>query len=207
MSRFIVGLTGGVGSGKSTVADFFVAKGIALVDADAIAHELTGPGGGAMPALVAEFGPAVANAQGALDRAAMRQLAFADIGAKIRLEGILHPLIRQISAERCQAAVSPYVILAVPLLVESGGYRQRCQQIIVVDCPESLQIERVMARSGLAVDAVKAIMAAQASRSQRLAVADDVVMNDGGLEEIAAQIEILHQKYLRLSTEIPNASC
>lgn len=207
MSNYIVGLTGGVGSGKSTVADLFVENGVVLVDTDAIAHELTGPGGAAMPALTAEFGPAVVNAQGALDRVAMRQRVFADSTARVRLEGILHPRIRQISAERCQAAESPYVILAVPLLVESGAYRQRCDRIVAVDCLESLQIERVMARNGLSADEVKAIMAAQATRSQRLAIADDVVTNDADLASLCLQVNVLHRKYLRLAAEKPNASC
>lgn len=207
MSDYIVGLTGGIGSGKSTVADFFVENGAVLIDTDAIAHELTGPGGVAMPALMVEFGPAVANVQGALDRAAMRQRVFADATARTRLEGILHPLIREISAERCRAAESPYVILAVPLLVESGAYRQHCDRIVAVDCPESLQIERVIARNGLSVGEVRAIIAAQATRSQRRAVADDVVTNDGDLASLRCQVNVLHRKYLRLAAEKPNASC
>ena len=207
MSDFVVGLTGGIGSGKSTVADLFVAQGAALVDTDAIAHELTAPGGIAMPALLAEFGPELATATGALDRAAMRRLVFADATAKARLEGILHPLIRQVSGQRCQAATTPYVVLAVPLLVESGNYRQRCDRIVVVDCPESLQIERVMARNGLAAAEVEAIMAAQASRAQRLAVADDVVLNAAGRDSLSAQVAVLHQKYLALATEKLKASC
>ena len=207
MSRFVVGLTGGVGSGKSTVANLFVGKGIVLVDTDAIAHELTGPDGAAMSALVAEFGPAVVNAQGGLDRAVMRQKVFADPGARARLEGILHPQIRQISADRCRAAVSPYVILAVPLLVESGTFRQRCHRVVTVDCLESRQIERVMARNSLSAGEVNAIMGAQSTRAQRLAVADDVVLNDAGLDALNGQVNALHQKYLRLSAEIPNASC
>jgi dephospho-CoA kinase len=207
VSRFVVGLTGGVGSGKSTVADLFVQKGIAQVDTDAIAHELTGPDGAAMGALVAEFGAAVINKFGALDRAVMRQKVFADHGARLRLESILHPLIRQIAAERCREAASPYVILAVPLLVESGAFRECCNRIVTVDCPESLQIERVMARNALSVDEVKAIMAAQSTRAQRLAVADDVVSNDGGLDVLCKQVDALHQKYLQFLAEIPNASC
>ena len=207
MSAFIVGLTGGIGSGKSTVADLFVARGAALVDTDAIAHELTAAHGQAMPALLAEFGPAAANAAGALDRAAMRRRIFADPSAKARLEGILHPLIRQLSAERCRAAAAPYVILAVPLLVESGNYRERCDRVVVVDCPESLQIARVMARSRLSADEVRAIMATQASRQQRLAAASDVVDNDGGREELARQVDELHGKFLGLSAEKVKASC
>ncbi len=207
MSGFIVGLTGGIGSGKSTVADLFVAHGAALVDTDAIAHELTAAHGPAMPALLAEFGPQAADPAGALDRAAMRRRIFAEPSAKARLEAILHPLIRQLSAERCRAATAPYVILAVPLLVESGNYRERCDRIVVVDCPESLQIERVMARNRLSAAEVQAIMATQASRQQRLAAASDVVANDRGREELAGQVEKLHTKFLALSAEKVKAGC
>ncbi len=207
MSAYVVGLTGGIGSGKSRVADLFAARGAALVDTDAIAHELTDPGGAAMPALRAAFGARVAAAGGALDRAAMRQLVFADPAQRARLEGILHPLIRAEAARRCQAAEAPYVILAVPLLVESGTYRDRCQRILVVDCPEELQIARVIARNGLAAEAVRAIMAAQATRAERLAAADDVVVNDGGFAALETQVDALHRKYLRLLAEIPKASC
>jgi dephospho-CoA kinase len=203
----VVGLTGGVGSGKSTVADFFVELGAALVDTDAIAHELTGPNGEAMPALLAAFGPSVANAAGAMDRAAMRQRVFADASARSVLEGILHPMIRQLSDQRCQSATAAYVILAVPLLVESATYRQRCDRILVVDCPENRQIERVMARNGLSADEVKAIMAAQASRTERLAVADDILMNDTDLPILKNRVLALHQKYLQYLDKKPNANC
>lgn len=207
MSAFVVGLTGGIGSGKSTVAELFVELGAVLVDTDAIAHELTGSGGAAMPALVAEFGAGIAGADGALDRGAMRQRVFADPAARERLEAILHPLIRRLSEERCRSADSPYVILAVPLLVESGAYRERCDRIVVVDCPESLQIQRVMARNGLSAAEVEAIMGAQASRQQRLAVADDVVLNDADFSRLRDQVRDLHRKYLLLLAEIPKASC
>jgi len=207
VSDFVVGLTGGIGSGKSSVADLFVELGAVLVDTDAIAHELTGPGGAAMPALLAEFGAGIAGADGALDRGAMRQRAFANPAAREKLEAILHPLIRRLSDERCRAADSPYVILAVPLLVESGAYRERCDRIVVVDCPESLQIQRVMARNGLSAAEVEAIMAAQVSRSQRLAVADDVVLNNADLSGLRDQVRDLHRKYLLLLAEIPKASC
>ncbi len=203
----MVGLTGGVGSGKSTVADFFVELGAALVDTDAIAHELTGLNGNAMPALLAAFGPSVANAAGAMDRAAMRQRVFADASARSVLEGILHPMIRQLSDQRCQSATAAYVILAVPLLVESATYRQRCDRILVVDCPENRQIERVMARNGLSADEVKAIMAAQASRTERLAVADDILMNDTDLPILKNRVLALHQKYLQYLDKKPNANC
>lgn len=207
MSAYVVGLTGGIGSGKTTVANLFVERGIELVDTDAIAHELTAPGGGAMPALIAEFGPAVVTAEGAIDRPAMRQRVFTDSTARARLEAILHPRIRQLSAERCLAARSPYVILAVPLLVESGTYRERCDRIVAVDCPEARQIERVMARNNMTAAEVRAIMAAQATRQQRLAVADDVVVNDADLASLCTQVNGLHQKYLQLSGQIPHANC
>jgi dephospho-CoA kinase len=197
---FIVGLTGGIGSGKTTVADLFARRGAALVDTDAIAHELTGPQGAAMAAIAAAFGAAVLRPDGGLDRAAMRAVVFSDSSAKARLEAILHPLIRQQSAARCKAATSaPYVLLVVPLLVETGSYRQRADRVLVVDCDESVQISRVMARSGLAADAVKAIMATQASRAERRAVADDVVLNEGGLEALLPQVEGLHLRYLDLA--------
>ncbi len=207
MSTFVVGLTGGIGSGKSTVADLFVQHGAALVDTDAVAHQLTAAGGEAMPALIGEFGADVATVEGALDRAAMRRMAFADPLARARLEAILHPLIRQVSAERCRAAATPYVILAVPLLVESGAYRERCDRILVVDCPESLQVERVIARNGMTVDEVRAIMAAQVPRQQRLAAADDVVSNDGDRAELFDRVSALHLKYLALSAEKVKAAC
>ena len=201
MSDFVVGLTGGIGSGKSTVADLFVELGAALVDTDAIAHELTGPNGGAMPALIDAFGPAVADARGALDRAAMRRRVFADVAVKARLEGVLHPQIRALADARCHAANTPYVILAVPLLIESGSYRERCRRIVVVDCPETLQVARVMARSGLTAAEVEAIMATQATRTERLRAADDVVTNDHDLMNLQPQVSRLHRKYLALAAK------
>ncbi len=199
---YVVGLTGGIGSGKSTVADLFVARGAALVDTDAIAHELTGPHGTAMAAIAEAFGPAVVDARGALDRAAMRRQVFADATARQRLEAILHPLIRAESDHRCQAARAPYVILAVPLLVESGTYRERVQRVLVVDCPEAVQVARVMARNGLGEAEVQAILAAQASRQQRLAVADDVVDNGGDAAALVPQVERLHRQYLAAASGI-----
>lgn len=193
---YIVGLTGGIGSGKSTVADLFVARGAALVDTDAIAHELTGPQGAAMEAIAAAFGPGVVDSRGALDRAAMRRRVFADASARQRLEAILHPLIRAESERRCAVAQAPYVILAVPLLVESGTYRERVDRVLVVDCPESTQLARVMARSGLDAAEVEAILLAQASRSERLAAADDVVDNGGSADALPAQVDLLHDRYL-----------
>jgi len=202
----IVGLTGGIGSGKTTVADLFAERGAALVDTDAIAHELTGPQGAAMATIAAAFGAAVLRPDGGLDRAAMRAVVFSDRAARTRLEAILHPLIRQQSEARCEAATNaPYVLLVVPLLVETGSYRERADRVLVVDCDESVQISRVMARSGLAAEDVKAIMATQASRAERRAVADDMVLNEGGLEALMPQVESLHQRYLDLARAKPHA--
>lgn len=197
----VVGLTGGIGSGKSTVADLFAARGAALVDTDVIAHQLTGPHGVAMSAIVGAFGDSIRRADGGLDRAAMRRLVFSDRSAKARLEAILHPLIRQESETRCAAAVTtaPYVLLVVPLLVESGTYRERADRILVVDCDTTIQVSRVMARSGLAAEEVEAIIASQASRAARRAAADDVVFNDSGLEELLPQVAALHQRYVDLA--------
>jgi len=180
----------------------FVRQGAALVDTDAIAHALTTAGGAAMAAIAAAFGDGVVDANGALDRAAMRSLVFSDQSAKSRLEAILHPLIRQQSEALCNAMVTaPYVLLVVPLLIESGGYRRRADRILVVDCEESAQVARVQARSGLTGEAVRAIMATQASRAQRRAAADDVLSNDGGLDALLPQIEALHRRYLGLARD------
>jgi dephospho-CoA kinase len=207
VSDYVVGLTGGIGSGKSAAAAIFAGLGAAVVDTDAIAHELTAAGGAAMPALCAAFGDAIATPAGALDRARMRQLAFDDPGVRARLEGILHPLIRTLSAERCRAAGTPYVILAVPLLVESGTYRERCDRIAVVDCPEAVQVARVMARNGMAETEVCAIMAAQATRDQRLAAADDVIDNSGTPSQLGARVAELHGRYLGLAAAKLKANC
>lgn len=205
MKGLIVELTGGIGSGKTAAADMFAELGAVLVDADAIAHELTVPGGAAMPAIEAEFGRKVIAESGALDRAAMRRLAFGDVSARARLEKILHPMIRKESEARVAAALlssSAYVVLVIPLLVESGQARSRGGRTLVVDCPEPLQVERVMSRNGLKADEVKAIMKAQASRTARLAVADDVILNDRGLEELREQVAALHVKYSSLADKI-----
>lgn len=206
---YVVGLTGGIGSGKSTVADLFVRHGAALVDTDAIAHELTAVGGAAMPALQQAFADAVIRADGSLDRAAMRRLAFADAAAKARLEAVLHPLIRAESARRCALASrhAPYVMLAVPLLIEAGDYRGRCDRVLVVDCAEAAQVARVVARRGLAEAEVRAIMAAQISRPARLAAADDVIGNDGPAADLPAQVEKLHHRYLAAAGRKVKANC
>ena len=195
---FSIGLTGGIGSGKTTVANMFAERGASIVDTDIIAHSLTAPGGPAMPAIVAEFGPEFADATGALDRARMRQLVFADAGAKARLEAILHPRIRDGALAAGAAATGSYVIYAVPLLVESGTWRSRVQRVLVIDCREEVQISRVMARNNLPESQVLAIMAAQASRAQRLAAADDVIDNNDGIAALTPQIDRLHALYMKI---------
>jgi len=195
-STFSVGLTGGIGCGKTTVADLFAARGASIVDTDQIAHALTAPGGAAMPALVAEFGPDYATPDGALDRARMRALVFADPGARARLEAILHPRIREATAAAALLASGPYVIFVVPLLIESGSWRERVTRILAIDCAETTQVARVMARNGLEESQVRAIMAAQVTRAQRLAAADDVILNDAGVDALLTQVERLHTEYL-----------
>lgn len=196
---FSVGLTGGIGCGKSTVADLFAARGASIVDTDQIAHSLTAPNGAAMPALVAAFGADYADARGALDRKKMRELVFSDAAAKAKLEAILHPRIRQATLAAAAEATGSYVIFAVPLLVESGGWVERVDRVLVIDCLESLQVARVMARNGLSEEQVKAIMATQATRAMRLAAADDVIDNNGDLAALEPQIAQLHDLYLAFS--------
>lgn len=195
----MIGLTGGIGSGKSAAADEFARLGATLVDTDALAHELTVPGGAAIDAVRAQFGDAVIDASGAMDRAQMRARVFADPSARKRLEGILHPLIRRESAARVAEASGPYVVLVVPLLVESGDYRARIDRVLVIDCPVELQITRVCARSGLAEEEVRRIIAAQIPREARLAAADDVIDNSGTLDTLHAQVQRLHEQYLALA--------
>ena len=200
---YVVGLTGGIGSGKSAAADLFAAHGVAVVDTDAIAHALTKADGAAMPAIRAEFGDAVVGGDGALDRPAMRARVFADESTKTparkRLEAILHPLIRTESERQLAAATAPYAILVVPLLIEAGDYRKRVNRITVVDCAEATQIARVMSRSGLARAEIERILAAQATRDARLAAADDIIDNDGDIAALPPQIERLHADYLALA--------
>nr|WP_314629805.1 dephospho-CoA kinase [uncultured Noviherbaspirillum sp.] len=203
---FSIGLTGGIGSGKSLVADMFAALGATLIDTDQIAHLLTAPGGLAMPAIASQFGPDFIDANGAMDRARMRAAVFSDPAVKRRLEAILHPLIR-VETERAAAeAQGAYRIFVVPLLVESGKWKERVSRVLVVDCPEELQLARVIARNGLAEAQVRAIMAAQASRQARLDAADDVIVNDAGFAELTPQVERLHALYSELAQGIPQAN-
>ena len=208
---FVIGLTGGIGSGKSAAAEYFAAHGAPVIDTDTIAHTLTAADGAAIRPIQTAFGSAVLTTSGALDRAAMRRRVFADPAERARLEAILHPLIRDESErqiDRC--ADADYVILVVPLLVEAAHYRQRVNRVAVVDCPEEIQIARVMARSGLARPEVLAIIAAQSSRAARLAIADDVIDNAASPDELRTQIATLHRNYLNMdgnnagrATQIP----
>lgn len=193
---YIVGLTGGIGSGKSAATAHFAALGASVVDTDLIAHALTAPGGAAIEAIRRTFGADMLTPDASLDRAAMRALAFQRPAARRQLEAILHPMIRDESTRQCREASGPYVVLAVPLLIESGTYRERCNRICVVDCPEDLQVARVRQRNALPEEQIRSIMAAQASRAQRLAAADDVIDNRGTLAELEAQVERLHAAYL-----------
>ncbi len=198
-TRLSIGLTGGIGSGKSFVAALFAAQGASIVDTDVIAHQLTAPGGRAMPAIRESFGAEYLNGDGSLNRAAMRARVFSDADAKRRLESILHPLIGAETTAAAQRAEGDYVIFVVPLLVESGRWVERVDRVLVVDCPEALQVERVMQRSQLPAAQVEAIMASQASRQQRLAVADDVIVNDGERAAVEEAVARLHAQYLLLA--------
>ncbi len=192
---FRIGLTGGIGSGKSTVAARLVARGAALIDTDAIAHALTATGGAAMPALRETFGSLAVAPDGALDRAYMRQTVFADPSARQRLESILHPLIAEQAAAQALAAQrggSPVLVFDVPLLAESGRWRGRCDRILVVDSSVDSQVGRVRARSGWSEEQVRRVIAQQAGRAARRAIADAVIHNDGlELAALAAEVDAL----------------
>jgi dephospho-CoA kinase len=196
---FVVGLTGGIGSGKSAAAEEFARLGAAVIDTDAIAHELTQRGGAALSELRRLFGAEYIDASGAMDRRRMRERVFSDPAAKARLEGLLHPMIRAESERRISAACAPYVVHVVPLLFESPDYRRRVQRVLVVDCPELVQVERVRRRSALAEDEIRRIIAAQTPRAARLAAADDVIDNSGSLDALHKQVRELHARYVELA--------
>ena len=194
-----IGLTGGIGSGKSTVAALLAEAGAALVDTDAIARELTAPQGAALPALAAEFGADILRADGALDRERMRAHVFADPRAKRRLEAVLHPLIGAECDRRAAAAGGRPLVFDVPLLAESGRWRDRVDRVLVVDCSDATQVQRVMARSAWDEATVRAVIAQQAPRDLRRSVADAVIYNDGlSLDALALQVATLWSRWLRL---------
>jgi dephospho-CoA kinase len=192
-----IGLTGGIGSGKTRVADLFAEWGAAIIDTDVIAHDLTSPGGAAMEQIRHEFGPDVISPTGALDRQAMRELVFESPEARQRLESIIHPLISSVTQKRAAVAQGCYLVFVVPLLVESGRWRDRVDRICVVDCDPETQVSRVQARSGLTPEAIARIMSAQASRESRLAVADDVIVNDGhtSFDELVRRAREVHDAW------------
>ena len=193
---YVVGLTGGIGSGKSAAADEFARLGATVVDTDVIAREVTAAGGAALPVLHGLFEPEYFEASGAMDRAKVRERVFSDPAAKKSLEAVLHPMIRAESERQIAAATGPYVIYVVPLLVESGNYRSRVQRVAVVDCPEEVQIERVRRRSQLPEGEVRRIIATQVPRAQRRIAADDLIDNGGTLDALHKRVRELHQSYL-----------
>jgi dephospho-CoA kinase len=200
--NYLVGLTGGIGSGKSTVADMFAAHGVRIIDTDHISRLLTQTDGVAIPAIRDAFGENLINPQGALDRCKMRELVFAHPGEKQRLEAILHPLIfaqtRQLAASATDA---PYLMIVVPLLFESGRYADWLHRVIAVDCPEKQQIDRTMLRSKLDEAAVRAIMAQQLSREARLTLADEIIVNNGSLDNLKTQVIGIHRRLSAFATK------
>ncbi|MBI2802596.1 MAG: dephospho-CoA kinase [Gammaproteobacteria bacterium] len=194
----VVGVTGGIGSGKSTICAEFARFGAPVIDADVAAREVVEPGTPGLAEIVAEFGASVLDSHGLLDRPALRRVVFKDAARRRRLEEILHPKIRARIAEQIAALDAPYCLLAIPLLVEKGNYTF-IDRILVVDCPLEIQVERVMRRDKLTVPEVEAIMRTQTTREQRLAMADDVVLNAGDLDPVRGQVAELHQRYLLLA--------
>ena len=197
--KLVVGLTGGIGSGKSAAAEEFARLGATVIDTDAIAHELTAKEGGAIPEIRRTFGDQAIGRDGAMDRSVMRELAFSDPQARRTLEGILHPMIREESERRIGAAKGPYVVYVVPLLIESGDYAKRVDRVVVVDAPEETQLARVRTR-GLADERIRSIIRSQMARADRLKAADDVIDNAGSLERLRNQVAALHEKYLQFAS-------
>lgn len=196
---FRIGLTGGIGSGKSATAAIFSELGATVVDLDEISHQLTAPHGAAIPAIRHAFGAAALASDGAMDRARMRTLIFSDPAAKHTLERILHPLILSQAKASLELSETPYSVLVAPLLFESGGYQSWLDRILTVDCPESIQLARTMQRSNLDATTVRAIMASQLAREARNSLAHDVIDNRGNAADLKAQVWKFHQLYLMLA--------
>ncbi len=199
MASLVVALTGGIGSGKSSVAAMLKECGAAIIDTDEISHRLTAAGAPGARAIATQFGAGYLRADGALDRDRMRELVFADSQARQKLEAILHPMIRAEVNAGIKRAQAPYIVIVVPLLIETGAYRGLAQRYLVVDCSDTRQIERVIARSGLTADAVRAVIASQVNRSERLKHADDILDNDADLATLHTGVAALHRKYLQLA--------
>jgi dephospho-CoA kinase len=193
-----IGLTGGIASGKSTVANLFAALGITVIDTDIIARELVGPGQVALEEIRVEFGAGVFSADGRLDRGAMRRHIFSDDAARHRLEAILHPRIQRATMHQLAAASGDYVLVVVPLLTESP-LKEQVDRILLVDCDEATQINRLLARDAESEDQARRMLASQASREQRLAIADDIIHNDSNIDALAAQVSALHDTYTALA--------
>lgn len=196
--RLRIGLTGGIASGKSTVAQRFAELGIPVIDADVAAREVVSPGTPGFARVIERFGTGVLAKNGELERGALRQLIFNDAGARRDLEAILHPLIRESMEHRAEAAVGPYIVMVIPLLVESGP-RGRVDRVLVVDTDEAVQLQRLQARDGGSPEQARAILASQAGRTARLAAADDVLLNTGTVSDVRQAVDGLHEGYLRLA--------
>ncbi len=199
--HLVIGLTGGIGSGKTSTAKFFADLGINVIDTDEIAHKLTQTKGAAISSIQKSFGNNFITVHGALDRNKMRDLVFSDNASLRQLEAILHPLIRKETVSLIELTSSPYIVIVVPLLLETGSYRDIVQRILVVDCDKENQVARAIKRSGLNIQKVHAIMDTQVSRQERLEQADDVIVNNMDILNLQKQVEILHQKYLNLLNE------
>jgi dephospho-CoA kinase len=196
----LIGLTGGIASGKTTATDAFRALGVTVIDADEISRELTGPGGKALPDIALAFGPDTIGVRG-MKRGLMRETVFSEPAKLKKLESILHPLIKREIFEQLKKLHEPYVILSVPLLVESGNWAQAVSRVLVIDVPVDEQINRLVYDRHLGEEQARAIIASQASRAARLAVADDVIDNNGSIEDLVAAVQALHEKYTALAKE------
>ncbi len=203
---WIVGLTGGIGAGKTLASNAFASLGVPVIDTDLISHALTAPNGLAIDAIHQKFGDEIFNDAGQLDRAKMRELVFKDAEKRQALEAILHPLIAQVAmASIAQHSDAPYVILVVPLLAESSAWLDRCDRVLVIDCEVETQIERVMARSGLSREQTQAIIMSQASREARKAIANEVIVNESTPEHVTQQVTRLHDFYLQMASQSPKS--
>jgi dephospho-CoA kinase len=201
--RLRIGLTGGIASGKSTVSQRFAELGVPVIDADLAARAVVEPGSPGLAQVVRRFGPDVLDAAGNLDRKALRALVFKDPISRQALDSILHPLIREEMERQASMAEGPYLVLAIPLLIESGRARERAHRVLVVDVDESVQLRRVRARDGGSAEQARAILASQASRAARLAAADDVLLNTGTVAELRQAVDRLHEQYLQLAKSSP----
>jgi dephospho-CoA kinase len=202
--RLRIGLTGGIASGKSTVTQRFEELGVPVIDADVASRSVVEPGKPGLARVVERFGPQVLDAEGRLDRRALRTVIFKDSASRQALEAILHPLVRADMEQQAAAAEGPYVVMAIPLLIEGGNPHQRVDRVLVVDVDEALQIQRVQMRDGTSPEQARAILASQASREARLAAADDVLSNTGSVAELRQAVDLLHEQYLQLSQTSPS---